>query len=95
MNGHDDEVWLDSLLQRQLPSGLPDEGFQARLLQRLPRRPRPVLRLLILGAACGVAAVPLIISAEVAALSSSGPADLAVPFSLGTALFWYLVDCLG
>jgi hypothetical protein len=95
MNRHDDEAWLDSLLQRQLPSGLPDDGFQERLLQRLPRRPRPVLRLLILGATFVVAAIVPLLSSDAGALFSTGTADIAVPFSLGTALLWYLADCLG
>jgi hypothetical protein len=94
MNGHDDEAWLDSLLQRQLPSGLSDEGFQGRVLQRLPRRGRPVLRLLILGLTCGVAAAVLLLASGVGVLSSTGTIPPAVSFCLGTALLWYLADSL-
>ncbi len=97
MNGRDDEVWLDTLLQRQLPSGTSDEGFREQLLERLPPRERPVRRAFILGVTWVVAAVILILSTEEGRLvlaSTTDTSGLVVPWCLATALSWYLVDRL-
>lgn len=95
MNSRDDEAWLDTLLQRQLPSGLSDDGFRQQLLRRLPPRERPVRRVFILGLSLLVAAATLWLTlGEVEALSSGGVGELVVPCSLATALLWYIVDCL-
>jgi hypothetical protein len=94
MNRHDDEAWLDSLLQRRLPSGLSDDGFQQRVLQRLPQRERRVRRWLTLSVTWAVAAAVPLLSSDVGVLSAPGTVHLAVPFSLGTALLWYLADSL-
>jgi hypothetical protein len=95
MNGRDDEAWLDALLQRQLPSGLSDDGFREQLLLRLPPRERPVRRAFILGLSWLVAAATLWLTlGEAEALSSDGVGDLTVPCCLGIALIWYLADCL-
>jgi hypothetical protein len=95
MNDRDDEAWLDTVLQRQLPSGLSDDGFQEQLLRRLPPRERPLRRALILGFSWLAAAVTLLLTTgEAGALSSVAVPDLAVPCCLGTALLWYLADCL-
>jgi hypothetical protein len=95
MNGRDDEAWLDTLLQPQLPSGLSGDGFQEQLLGRLPPRERPVRRALILCLSWLAAAATLLLTTgEAGVLSSAGVPDLAVPCCLGTALLWYLADCL-
>ena len=94
MNGHDDEAWIQSMLQRRPPSELSESGFQHRVLQRLPRRERPARRLLALGATWGVTAVFSLLSLDAGVFSSSGGMSPVVPFSLGTALLWYLVDAL-
>jgi hypothetical protein len=95
MNGRDDEAWLDTLLQRQLPSGLSDEGFREQLLQRLPPRERPVRRAVILGLTWLVAAATLLLpTGEAGVLSTPDAGSLAVPCCLGTALLWYLADRL-
>ncbi|OJH37003.1 hypothetical protein [Cystobacter ferrugineus] len=94
MNGHDDEAWLQSMLQRRPPSELSDGGFQHRVLQRLPRRERPAMRLLALGTTWGVTAAFSLLSWDAGVFSSSGMVPPVVPFSFGTALLWYLVDAL-
>ncbi len=93
MNGHDDEAWIQSMLQRRPPSELSDGGFQHRVLQRLPPRERPVRRLLALGVTWGVTAAFSLLSWDAGVLSSGGVSPV-VPFSLGTALLWYLGDAL-
>jgi hypothetical protein len=96
MNGRDDEVWLDMLLQRQLPSGPSDDGFREQLLQRLPPRERPARRAFGLGLTWLVAAATLLLPMGEGSLvlSSTDAGSLAVPCCLGTALLWYLVDRL-
>ncbi|QRK04483.1 hypothetical protein JQX13_30010 [Archangium violaceum] len=96
MNGRDEEAWLDTLLQRQLPSGLSDDGFRERVLQRLPPRARPWRRALILGVTWLVAGAALLLptGGGSGVLSSSDAGSLVVPFSLGAALLWYLADRL-
>jgi len=96
MNGRDDEAWLDTLLQRQLPSGLANKGFQERVLRRLPPRERPARRAFALGVTWLVAAAALLLPSggEAVVLSSTNAGSLVVPFSLGAALLWYLVDRL-
>ncbi|ATB40367.1 hypothetical protein CYFUS_005816 [Cystobacter fuscus] len=94
MNGHDDEAWIQSMLQRRPPSELSDGGFQHRVLQRLPPRERPVRRMIALGATWGVTATFSLLSWDAGMFSSSGMVSPAVPFSLGTALLWYVVDAL-
>jgi hypothetical protein len=96
MNGRDDEVWLDTLLQRQLPSGTSDDGFREQFLQRLPPRERPVRRAFGLGVTWGVAALTLLLPTGEGSLvlSSLDAGNVAVPCCLGTALLWYVVDCL-
>lgn len=41
MNGRDDEAWLDTLLQRRLPSKLSDDGFRRDVLRHLPPESGP------------------------------------------------------
>ena len=94
MNGHDDEAWIQSMLQRRPPSELSDAGFEHRVLQRLPRRERPVRRLLALGITWGVTAVFSLLSLDAGVFTASGGVAPVVPFSLGTALLWYVVDAL-
>ena len=96
MNGRDDEVWLDTLLQRQLPSGPSDDGFREQLLQRLPPRERPMRRALGLGVTWLVALASVLfpMGEGIGVLSSTDTGSLLVPCCLGTALIWYLVDCL-
>ena len=97
MNGRDDEVWLDTLLQRQLPSGTSDDGFREELLQRLPPRERPVRRAFGLGLTWLVAAVITLVlptGGESMVLSTVYEGSLLVPCCLGTALLWYVVDRL-
>ena len=96
MNGPDEEAWLDTLLQKQLPSGLADDGFQLQVLERLPPRERPWRRVLSLGVTWAVAlAVLLLPSGEsVLGAAAAETGNLVVPCSLGTALLWYLADCL-
>lgn len=84
MNGHDDEVWLDTMLQRTLPRGLSDEGFQERLLLRLPPRERPVRRAVLLGITWVAALILMAVFAD-----SAGP---IVPCSVGATVLWYAVD---
>ncbi len=95
MNGHDDEAWLDTMLQRQLPSE-PADDFLEELQRRLPPRERPGLRVLCLAIAWGVAlAVLMMLSGEaVVASVAAETGNLVVPFSLGTALLWYVADGL-
>ena len=95
MNVRDDEAWLDTLLQRQLPSGPSDDGFRARLLERLPPPERPRRRAFGLGLTWLVAALSLLLpSGEGTLVFSSDTGNLLVPCCLGTALIWYLVDRL-
>ncbi|WP_375766768.1 hypothetical protein NR798_34490 [Archangium gephyra] len=97
MNGHDDEVWLDTLLQRQLPTGPSDDGFREQLLQRLPPPERPARRVFGLGLTWLVAALILLLlptGGDTVALSSMYAGNLIVPSCLGTALLWYVVDGL-
>ncbi len=96
MNGRDDEVWLDTLLQRRLPSELSDDDFQARLQRRLPPRERPGLRALSLAVTWGVALAALLIPSGDAVVASAAAetGNLVVPFSLGAALLWYVADRL-
>ncbi len=94
MNRHDDDAWLDTLLQRPLPSGPADDGFSLRVLERLPPRPRPVRRALLLGVTWLVAVGALLMPSGdgVNALASVDAGSLLVPSSLGAALLWYLMD---
>lgn len=95
MNGRDDEAWLDTLLQRQLPSGLSDDGFREQVLLRLPPRERRGRRAVFLGVTWLVSAAALLLPAGGGAgvLSASPDAgSLLVPCSLGAALLWYLAD---
>lgn len=96
MNDRDEEAWLDSLLQRQGLARLPDEGFQARVLQRLPPRERRGRRALVLCLSGVVAAGALLLPEAVGAgvMSASRTHELVVPFSLATALLWYVMDLL-
>lgn len=94
MNGHDDEAWLQSMLQRRPPSELPEGGFQHRVLQRLPRRERPAMRLLALGATWGMTAAFSLLPWGAGVFASSWEVSPVVPFSLGTVLLWYVVDAL-
>ncbi len=96
MNGHEDEAWLDSMLQRRLPPELPEEGFPLQVLDRLPPPERPWLRAFLLCVTCVVALAVLLLSlAEpaVGAAAATGTPPV-VPFSLGTALVWYVADRL-
>jgi anti-sigma factor RsiW len=97
MNGRDDEAWLDTLLQRQLPSSLSDEGFQQQLLQRLPPRERKARRVFILVVAWLVAAAALLLPTGGGELvvSSVEAGSALIPSCLGAALLWYLVDRWG
>ncbi|WP_224369626.1 hypothetical protein [Hyalangium versicolor] len=91
MNNRNDEAWLDTLLQRQLPTGLSDDGFREQLLRRLPPRKRPVRRALILGLTWVLAAVPLLLTTgDTGTLMLVEAGSLLIPCSLGTALLWYL-----
>lgn len=94
MNGRDDEAWLDTLLQRQLPARLSDEGFQVQLLQRLPQRERKGRRVFILGVAWLLAAAALLLPTGGGHLviSSVETGSALVPSCLGAALLWYLAD---
>ena len=96
MNGQDDEAWLDTMLQRQLPSELADDDFQARLLRRLPPRERPGLRALGLAVTWVVALAALMGTSgdTVVASVATETGNLVVPFSLGAALIWYVADRL-
>lgn len=97
MNGRDDEVWLDTLLQRQLPSGPSDDGFREQLLERLPPPERPMRRVFGLGLTWLVGALSLLLlptGEESMVLSSMYAGNLAVPCCLGTVLIWYVVDRL-
>jgi len=96
MNGRDDEVWFDTLLERQLPSGPSDDGFRERVLLRLPPRERPLLRVLTLGVTWLVAAGALLLptGSGGVVLSSMDAGSLILPCSLGAALLWYLADRL-
>ncbi|WNG59760.1 hypothetical protein F0U59_37360 [Archangium gephyra] len=95
MNVRDDEAWLDTLLQRQLPTGPTDDGFREQILQRLPPPERPVRRVfgLVLTWLVGVLSL-LLPSGEGTLVFSSDTSSLLVPCCLGTALIWYLVDRL-
>jgi hypothetical protein len=94
MNGRDDEAWLDTLLQRQLPSEFADDDFQSQLLRRLPPRERPGLRALCLAVTWVVALAALLIPSGDAVVASAAAetGNLVVPFSLGAALLWYVAD---
>jgi hypothetical protein len=94
MNGRDDEAWLDTLLQRQLPSSLSNDGFQEQLLQRLPPRERKGRRVFILGVSWLVAAAVLLLPTGGGDLvvSSVQAGSALVPSCLGAALLWYLAD---
>ncbi|ATB30529.1 hypothetical protein [Melittangium boletus] len=96
MNGRDDEVWLDTLLERQLPSEPSDDGFRERVLRRLPPRERPLRRAFILGVTWLVAAGILLLPTGSGGvmISSLDTGSLVIPCSLGTALLWYLADRL-
>jgi hypothetical protein len=95
MNVRDDEAWLDTMLQRQLPTGPSDDGFREQLLGRLPPSERPLRRVLGLGLTWLVAALSLLLpSGEGNLVFSSDTGGLLVPCCLGTALIWYLVDRL-
>lgn len=94
MNGRDDEAWLDTLLQRQLPAALSEEGFQERILQRLPPRERPWLRAFALSLTWVVALVALLIPSGEAVAFATDAGDWTVPYCLGAALVWYLADWL-
>lgn len=96
MNGPDDEAWLDTLLQRQLPSELADDDFQARLLRRLPPRERPGLRALFLAITwvVALAALMLLSGDSVGASAAAETGSLIVPCCLGAALLWYVADRL-
>ncbi|AKJ05932.1 hypothetical protein ATI61_110322 [Archangium gephyra] len=95
MNVRDDEAWLDTLLQRQLPSGPSDDGFREQLLERLPPPERPKRRAFGLGLTWLVAALSLLLpSGEGHLVFSSDTGSLLVPCCLGTALIWYVVDRL-
>lgn len=78
MNGRDDEVWLDTLLQRLPP-------------RERPVRRAFILGLTCLVAA---ATLLLPTGEGSVVLSSTDAGSLAVPCCLGTALLWYLVDRL-
>jgi hypothetical protein len=97
MNGHEDEAWLDSMLQRRLPPELPEEGFPLLVLDRLPPRERPLLRAFLLCVTWVVALVVLVLSladtAVGAAAVETGNHHVVVS-SLGAALVWYVADWL-
>ncbi|MBM7113691.1 hypothetical protein [Archangium primigenium] len=94
MNDRDEETRLDTLLRHQGLPSLPDDGFQMRVLQRLPppeRKGRRALVFLLTGVmAIGV----LVLTSEGGngVKSSLEAGSLLVPSSLATALLWYLVD---
>jgi hypothetical protein len=97
MNGHEDEAWLDSMLQRRLPPELPEEGFPLQVLDRLPPPERPWLRAFLLCVTCVVALAVLLLSladSAVGAATAETGNTLVVPFSLGAALVWYVADRL-
>lgn len=96
MNEHDDEAWLNSLLRRQGLPGLPENGFQQRVLRSLPPRERKGRRALVLGLSGGVALGALLLPAIGGAgvMASMHTGSLLVPCSLATALLWYVVDLL-
>ena len=98
MNGHEDEAWLDSMLQRRLPPELPEDGFPFQVLDRLPPRERPWLRAFLLCVTWVVALVVLLVlsagdTAVGAAAVETGNHHV-VAFSLATALVWYVADRL-
>ena len=89
MTRPDDEAWLTTLLERRSPPA-PDD-FSARVLERLPRQPRPLRHRLGLMALWGTLAV--LASWGASALSpASGTPHPVMAFCLGTALLWYLAD---
>ncbi len=93
MNERKQEEWLDTLLQHPLPPQLgDDEGFQVRLLRRLPARERPWLRALVLGASWALAALALLWALAGPRLSDAEPGAPLAAFCLGPALLWYLVE---
>jgi hypothetical protein len=96
MNGPHEEAWLDTLLQKQLPSGPEADGFQLQVLDRLPPRERPWHRALCLGATWAVALAVLLLPSGDSVLGAAAveTGNLVVPFSLGTVLLWYLADRL-
>ncbi len=96
MNGRDDEVWLDALLQRQLPATLSEDGFREQVLRRLPPHARLWLRVLILGLSWGVAGLSLLIpvGGEAMLIASTDAGSMAIPSILGAALLWYFADHL-
>jgi hypothetical protein len=93
MNGRDDDAWLDTLLQRQLPSVLSEAGFQERVQRGLPPRERPWLRAFALVLTGGVALAALLGSSGEAVVLATEAGNWTVPCCLGTALVWYLADC--
>ncbi len=97
MNGPGDEAWLTTMLQRKLPPELPEDGFSLQVLDRLPPRERPWRRGLLLCATWAVALVVLLLTAGDSGVGSAMAGEtgtLVVPFSLGTALVWYVADRL-
>ncbi|WP_309890443.1 hypothetical protein [Archangium sp.] len=97
MNGHEDEAWLDSMLQRRLPPELPEEGFPLQVLDRLPPPERPWLRAFLLCVTWLVALAVLLLSladSAVGAAAAEAGNHHVVAFSLGAALVWYVADRL-
>lgn len=87
-----DDPWLDSMLQRRLPSALSEEGFSLRVLEQLPQRPSRTRRALTLGAIWGAALTAPWLTAAVAGWRTAMPVgDITLPVCLGTTLLWYLV----
>jgi hypothetical protein len=96
MNGHEDEAWLDSMLQRRLPPELPEDGFPLQVLDRLPPRERPWLRafLLCVTWVVGLAALLLLSGDTAVGAAAAETGNHVVAFSLGAALVWYVADRL-
>lgn len=94
MNDRDEETRLDTLLRHQGLPSLPEDGFQMRVLQRLPPPERKGRRALVFLLTGVVAVGVLVLTSEGGngVTSSVESGSWVVPSSLATALLWYVVD---